>query len=176
MDIEKCVHVGSLPPGTQEGLLQQVFEKISPVSRVQVFEKSNEALVELDTVEAVGALLLAHSTLVFNEHVLPLLAGTQRSPAKGSGAVPIPVAAASADDGSSSSTIFRPPPRRKSKASRIGTGERRAPAPAFVKAEITGGGGDVEMGNDARATKPSAGGGGGGQDKFRAMLNEKREP
>lgn len=36
-----------MPPGAQEGLLQQVLEKIVPVKRVEVFLDKQEALVEL---------------------------------------------------------------------------------------------------------------------------------
>lgn len=47
--LDRCVRVGGLPAGLQEALLQQAFEKVSPVSRVSVIEKFNEAIVELES-------------------------------------------------------------------------------------------------------------------------------
>jgi len=41
------VRLYDLPPGTQEGLLQQELEKIVPVKRVEVFQSRHEAQVEL---------------------------------------------------------------------------------------------------------------------------------
>ena len=45
----RSVRVRNLPPGTQEGLLQQVLEKHAQVKRVEVFQDSNEAEVELES-------------------------------------------------------------------------------------------------------------------------------
>ena len=42
------MRVRNLPPNTQEGLLQQVLEKHAQVKRVEVFQNSNEADVELE--------------------------------------------------------------------------------------------------------------------------------
>lgn len=74
MALEKTVRVGSLPKGTQEALLQQAFEKIAPVARVSVHERTNEALVEL-TSEEVRLWLSPLTDLPFSiaDSTLPLL-------------------------------------------------------------------------------------------------------
>ena len=45
----RSIRITNLPPATQEGLLQQMLEKIVPVSRVEVFIHKQEAIVELKT-------------------------------------------------------------------------------------------------------------------------------
>ena len=45
----RSIRITNLPPATQEGLLQQILEKIVPVSRVEVFIDKQEAVVELKT-------------------------------------------------------------------------------------------------------------------------------
>lgn len=48
--LSRSVRIKNLPPGTQEGLLQQVLEQLAGVKRVEVFEETNEATVELENV------------------------------------------------------------------------------------------------------------------------------
>ena len=48
--LSRSVRVKKLPPGTQEGLLQQVLERHAKVKRVEVFEEINEATVELENI------------------------------------------------------------------------------------------------------------------------------
>ena len=43
----RSLRVKNLPEDTQEPLLQQAFEKLVPVKKVEVFTDSGEALVEL---------------------------------------------------------------------------------------------------------------------------------
>ena len=45
----RSIRITNLPPATQEGLLQQMLEKIVSVSRVEVFIDKQEAIVELKT-------------------------------------------------------------------------------------------------------------------------------
>ncbi|KAJ3976364.1 hypothetical protein EV361DRAFT_968793 [Lentinula raphanica] len=45
----RSVRVKNLPPNTQEGILQQVFEKLIPVKRLELFEDINQAVVELES-------------------------------------------------------------------------------------------------------------------------------
>jgi squamous cell carcinoma antigen recognized by T-cells 3 len=45
----RSIRITNLPPASQEGLLQQMLEKIVPVSRVEVFIDKQEAIVELKT-------------------------------------------------------------------------------------------------------------------------------
>ncbi|TFK27991.1 RNA-binding protein Prp24 [Coprinopsis marcescibilis] len=68
----RSVRVRNLPPNTQEGLLQQVFEKVSAVRRVEVFTDKNEAVVELENAAEAGKLLLRTEPLTFQDHVLSL--------------------------------------------------------------------------------------------------------
>ena len=46
----RSLRVLNLPPGTQEGLLQQTLEKHAKVRRIEVFLSKNEAVVELASV------------------------------------------------------------------------------------------------------------------------------
>ena len=46
----RSVRLRNLPPGTQEGLLQQTLEKLAAVKTVEVFQSSGEAIVELENV------------------------------------------------------------------------------------------------------------------------------
>lgn len=46
----RSVRVRNLPPGSQEGLLQQALEQHASVKRVEVFEELNEATVELENI------------------------------------------------------------------------------------------------------------------------------
>ena len=43
----RSLRVKNLPEDTQEPLLQQMFEKLAPVKRVEIFVDSGEAVVEL---------------------------------------------------------------------------------------------------------------------------------
>lgn len=45
------ITVTGLPARTQEGLLQQAFEKIVKVKTVEVFADANEASIELENIE-----------------------------------------------------------------------------------------------------------------------------
>jgi hypothetical protein len=48
--LSRSVRIKNLPPGTQEGLLQQVLEQYANVKRVEVFEEINQATVELESI------------------------------------------------------------------------------------------------------------------------------
>lgn len=48
--LSRSVRIKKLPPGAQEGLLQQVLEQHADVKRVEVFEEIHEATVELENV------------------------------------------------------------------------------------------------------------------------------
>ncbi|KAJ7164661.1 hypothetical protein C8R43DRAFT_236103 [Mycena crocata] len=68
----RSVRVRNLPVGTQEGLLQQVIEKIAKVKRVEVFVDLKEAVVELENAAEAGKLLLRPESVVFNGNTLKL--------------------------------------------------------------------------------------------------------
>lgn len=44
----RTIKVKNLPDNTQEALLQQTMEKYGKVTKVEVFKKTNEALVEFE--------------------------------------------------------------------------------------------------------------------------------
>lgn len=52
----RSIRVRNLPPGTQEGLLQQTLEKYAVIKRVEIFQEKNEAVAELENA-AVSLLL-----------------------------------------------------------------------------------------------------------------------
>lgn len=65
----RSIRITNLPPATQEGLLQQMLEKIIPVSRVEVFIDKQEAIVELKTPAVsptVPSLLWCNNDYFFN--------------------------------------------------------------------------------------------------------------
>ena len=45
--VTHSLRVKNIPEDTQEALLQQVFEKLVPIKRVEIFVDLGEALVEL---------------------------------------------------------------------------------------------------------------------------------
>ena len=45
---QRSVRIRGLPEGTQEGLLQQLLEKLAIVQRVEVFVDKREAIAEME--------------------------------------------------------------------------------------------------------------------------------
>ncbi|KAI5116436.1 hypothetical protein M0805_006250 [Coniferiporia weirii] len=68
--MSRSVRIKGLPPATQEGLLQQALEKIAVVNRVEVFQDSGEAVVELSSIADAGRLLLFPGPLQFGGRTL----------------------------------------------------------------------------------------------------------
>ncbi|KAK2465199.1 hypothetical protein APHAL10511_002553 [Amanita phalloides] len=68
----RSIRVRNLPPGTQEGLLQQILEKIVSVKRVEVFLDKQEAVVELSGAAEAGRLLLSNKPIEYEGNVLQL--------------------------------------------------------------------------------------------------------
>ncbi|KAF9013425.1 hypothetical protein BDQ17DRAFT_1386973 [Cyathus striatus] len=66
----RSVRIRKLPPDTQEGLLQQMLEKIARVKRVEVFMDKCEAVVELENTVEAGKLVLRSEPITFNGHNL----------------------------------------------------------------------------------------------------------
>lgn len=52
--LDRSVRLHGLPPKTQEGLLQQALEKIVPVKKVEFFQDTGEASVELASAAVSG--------------------------------------------------------------------------------------------------------------------------
>lgn len=46
------MRIRNLPPGTQEGLLQQTLEQYAAIKRLEVYEEINQATVELENAAA----------------------------------------------------------------------------------------------------------------------------
>ncbi|KAF8635933.1 hypothetical protein AX15_000104 [Amanita polypyramis BW_CC] len=68
----RSIRIRNLPPGTQEGLLQQTFEKIVSVKRIEVFMDKQEAVVELASAAEAGRLLLRTTPVEFGGNALQL--------------------------------------------------------------------------------------------------------
>jgi hypothetical protein len=152
------VRVRNLPVGTQEGLLQQVMEKIAKVKRVEVFVDLNEAVVELENaavrptlfesemstasnpsihLQEASKLLLRTEPVVFNGNTLKLSEeSTDKAALKSEG-------------------LFVP----RAAKPRAGLGHRKA-VPRAAAAPVAGGSRDP----------PAAPAKGRGQDDFRKML------
>jgi len=62
----RSLRIRDLPDGTEEGLLQQAVEKLSPVNRVEVFSDKNEAIVEFQSAADAARLLLQSDPLELN--------------------------------------------------------------------------------------------------------------
>ncbi|PPR05354.1 hypothetical protein CVT24_007968 [Panaeolus cyanescens] len=71
----RSVYIKNLPPGTNDGLLQQALEKekIVPIKRVEVFLDRQEAVVELENPADAGKLLLRSDTITLQDHTLKIL-------------------------------------------------------------------------------------------------------
>ncbi|EJD34711.1 hypothetical protein AURDEDRAFT_109252 [Auricularia subglabra TFB-10046 SS5] len=162
----RSVRVRGLPSGTQEGLLQQAFEKeFEGVKRVELFVSTNEAVVEFDSQAAVGKVMLKTTTtpFVFQGQELALVEESV-APAAPQKANAVPSAA----NASSSATSFIP--RGVASRPRAGIGSRKRGGAAAVSA----GAGIVSKASTnptaslgAAATSEQ---GGKGQDDFRKML------
>ena len=74
--LSRSVRIKNLPPGTQEGLLQQVLEQHAIVKRVEIFEEINIATVELENI-SVGPKPAAVDELLMN---MPLGSGKVVTP------------------------------------------------------------------------------------------------
>ncbi len=77
----RSVRVRNLPPNAQEGLLQQALEKHAQVKRVEVFQDSNEADVELENA-AVRACLFCMQLRCRAEIALPSGSRQTAAPAR----------------------------------------------------------------------------------------------
>ena len=135
--LSRSVRIRNLPPGTQEGLLQQALEQRARVKRVEVFQELNQATVELENasvrttkrlsvncelmcLQEAGKLLLLSEPIVFNgvelgisqEEAIKKDPGGTGKPTKGAPNVFVPRTAASkprAGIGSKKRPGIRPP-------------------------------------------------------------------
>lgn len=150
------VQLYDLPEGTQEGLLQQELEKIMPVKRLEIFASSKEAVVELESQNDAGLLLMRTEPFIFNGATIRI---GERAPRNR----PVAPAAAAAQAAPlpTSSLAFAPRARKPAKAL---PSAYHVPKAAAATAAIA-----------AEAPIPQSGA--TGQDAFRAFMtatNEKR--
>ncbi|KAF8964174.1 hypothetical protein BDZ97DRAFT_1816638 [Flammula alnicola] len=146
----RSVRIKNLPPATQEGLLQQVLEKIVPVKRVEVFLEKREAVVELENPADAGRLLLRTEPIVFGGNTLDLSEDVPSSHLPG------------ASHQSEGSTLFKPRRLGPSKP-KAGLGFKKPGNIARSEAPSA----------QSPATRPASSSGGRGQDDFRKMLEKK---
>ncbi|KAH8114308.1 hypothetical protein DFH11DRAFT_1593741 [Phellopilus nigrolimitatus] len=78
----RSVRIKGLPLATQEGLLQQVLEKVVTVKRLEVFHDSGEANVELESTADAGRLLLLPKPLQLGGQVLSISEELPEGPSK----------------------------------------------------------------------------------------------
>lgn len=163
--LTRSVRIKNLPPGAQEGLLQQVLEQHVNVKRVEIFEEIHQATVELENtsvrlcqcplmasgllcLQEAGKLLLRTEPIVFNgvelsvseEEAIKKKPGGTGKPTKGAPDVFVPRTAAS-----------RP---------RAGIGSKKAPGPRPSTTRTT----RLGSAGDASSSSQKA------QDDFRKML------
>ncbi|KAH9926083.1 RNA-binding protein Prp24 [Amylocystis lapponica] len=86
----RSLRIRNLPADTQEGLLQQVLEKLAPVKRVEVFTELNEADVEFENAADAGKLLLLSDPIMYNGKALELSAGGPGGPSASRPVAPSP--------------------------------------------------------------------------------------
>ncbi|KAI0820419.1 RNA-binding protein Prp24 [Trametes gibbosa] len=146
----RSVRVRNLPPGTQDGLLQQALEKHAKIKRVEVFTNIAEAEVELETPAEAGKLLLRPDSIEFNGNKLQIVAENTTGPPTSR-----PIAPPSATSG-----FFIP--RNAVSRPRAGLGSKQRGARAAQLLSTSGASGSANPANN--------GGGGKGQDDFRKML------
>ncbi|KAJ3814647.1 hypothetical protein F5876DRAFT_86271 [Lentinula aff. lateritia] len=140
----RSIRVKNLPVNTQEGVLQQMFEKFVSVKRLELFEDINEAVVELESPADVGKLLLQSEPITFNGASLQLIAE-----------VPAP----RKPDGDSRAGTFIP--RKTISKPRAGLGHKQKPATPINSA------GFIEA---KASTNVDSTSGGKSQDDFRKLL------
>lgn len=62
----RTLRIRDLPDGAEEGLLQQVVEKLAPVNRLEVIADKHEAVVEFQSAGDAARLLLQTDSLKFS--------------------------------------------------------------------------------------------------------------
>ncbi|KAG1745853.1 uncharacterized protein EDB91DRAFT_1119017 [Suillus paluster] len=141
----RSVRVRNLPAGTQEGLLHQLLEKHSLVSRTEIFTALNEAVVELENPAEAGKLLLRTEPIILNGNVLQF-SEEKLNPSRGQPAAPPPATGG----------MFVP--RTAGSRPRAGFGRARKPGLGATQA------------TSSSNTQPPEQKGKKGQDDFRKML------
>ncbi|KAF9077529.1 hypothetical protein BDP27DRAFT_1311204 [Rhodocollybia butyracea] len=145
----RSVRVKNLPSDTQEGVLQQMLEKLASVKRVELFGNIHEAMVELESPADAGKLLLRPEPIIFNGNTLELVeeADPRKTGAGGASGMFVP-----------RTTVSKP---------RAGLGHKRKLATPIGSST----GSSVEAPTPSSSKQGSAAG--KGQDDFRKLLRGK---
>lgn len=166
--IARSVRVKKVPPGAEEGLLQQAIEKIaSGVKRVEIFKDIGEATVEFDAMANAAKLLLGTVDLTFQGAKLELTEESQvETPSTGASSSKAPARPANARPSAPAAFVPRAAAVPKPKA-RLGIGAAKANAakPSPHQASTSGTQTSSATGTAGSST------GGKNQDAFRAMLS-----
>ncbi|KAI0700046.1 RNA-binding protein Prp24 [Cerioporus squamosus] len=149
----RSVRLRNIPPGTQEGLLQQELEKHARVKRVEVFADIGEADVELENAAEAGKFLLRQDSIVFNGAKLEIVPEATSGPATSR-----PIAPPAANTGLFVPRAAVSRPRAGLGSKQRGTKPAQAPSAAAASSGPSAG------------TSAANGGGAKGQDDFRKML------
>lgn len=168
---ERRFRLRGLPARAQEGLLEQALAKqigAGKIKRVEIFEDSREALVELATAADVGNVLLRTDALHYDDDHALTVEAEVILPTVVAPVVPVSAAAAAAPEPSTTGFKPRPP---KFKAPKT-TAKRRLVVPAAGVTPPKGGDGeDVAMSEPSSAMPaPAPAPVPKGQDDFRRML------
>ncbi|EJC97945.1 uncharacterized protein FOMMEDRAFT_97432 [Fomitiporia mediterranea MF3/22] len=145
----RSVRIKGLPPGTQEGLLQQALEKVVPVKRLEVFQDLQEATAELESAADAGKLLLAKEPLQFNGVTLDIF----EEPLEGSSK------RSNAHQPTSGGSMFIPRNAASRPRAGLGSSKKSVRIPPSVPSS--------NEGKPSSASQPKAG---RGQDDFRKLL------
>ncbi|BGP52072.1 Splicing factor [Rhodotorula kratochvilovae] len=177
------VRVRGLATDTQEAVIQQEFEKIAPVRRVNYVAGSTEAVVLLENPADVGKVLMQRDALLIGGQQVTLLSegrqtrapgggggqGGRNASAAGEGEAPVPMMPRQASRGRGRVGLVGG--RGGGRGGRLGIGAGRSVGALAAAAQ----------GGDAASARTSAGGEGEkpaegkSQDDFRAMLKKKKE-
>ncbi|BGP27978.1 Splicing factor [Rhodotorula toruloides] len=167
------VRVLGLDPSTQEAIIQQEFEKLAPVRRVNYIAGSTEAVVLLENPADVGKVLMQHDSMTVDGKKVELAAERPRQnrsggswPAQGTGDAPLVPRVTSRGRGRGRVALGGGRGGRGGQGGRLGLGAGR---PAAAAAFTIAASGDTQMAD------ASAAGSSKGQDAFRAMLQKKKD-
>ncbi|GAA5883970.1 hypothetical protein JCM6882_002087 [Rhodosporidiobolus microsporus] len=172
------IRVRGLAPGTEEAIIQQTFEKIAPVERVNFEEGSAEAVVLFENAADVGKVLMQRASITVDGTPVEILTDTRqartaggRKPAAAKGG-DVPLMPRQASRGRGRVGLAG---GRGGRGGRMGLGARGAVAAASAASAAAGASSSTagEAKEGAQASAPAAAGA-KSQDDFRAMLMKKK--
>ncbi|GAA5836247.1 hypothetical protein JCM11251_001440 [Rhodosporidiobolus azoricus] len=171
------VRVRGLAPGTEEAIIQQTFEKIAPVQRVNYEEGATEAVVLFENAADVGKVLMQRDSITVDGTPVEILTDTRqartaggRKPAAAKGG-DVPLMPRQASRGRGRVGLAG---GRGGRGGRMGLGARGAIAAASASGGAGAGAGAARSSTAVegeKAAPPAAGA--KSQEDFRAMLMRK---